>query len=280
LGELYERDVVLNAGGIQIASRQPGGFSRPTLRFTFKIERHLGKDPNTADISIWNLNRDTRALLQELNLQTVLEAGYIGSRSTIFTGQLAYGAPGRDGTDWVSNLQSADGGKQIAQSRVSLSFGPGVGIGTVLQRLASELGLGLGNVAAAAATGSLRGAVTEYINGIALNGKTYDQLEKVARQMGLGLSIQDGQIQLLAPGETLRGDAVLLTRSTGLIGSPELGEKGRVTARSLLQPDLIPGRRVRIESERVTGFYKVSRAVFLGDTWGQDWYTDIEAKPL
>lgn len=278
--ELFDRDVLLNAGGVQIASRSPTGGTRDTLRFTFKIERSTSKEPNTAQISIWNLNQQTRALLQELELQTVLEAGYVGSRAVIFSGQLEYGSPGRDGTDWITTLQSADGGKQISQARVNLSFGAGTGVGTVLLCLAEELGLGLGNVAEKAKAGSLRGAVTEYLNGIALNGKAYDELEKIAKQMGLGLSVQDGQVQLLAPLETLRGDAVLLTKRTGLIGSPEVGEKGRVRARSLLQPDLIPGRRVRIESEQVTGFFKVMRSTFIGDTWGQDWYSDIEGKPL
>jgi hypothetical protein len=264
---LYDRDVLLNAGGVQIASRTPSGSSRDVLRFTFKVQRSLSKEPNTAEISIWNLNAQTRALLQELNLHTVLEAGYVGSRAVIFSGELEYGSPGRDGTDWISTLQSADGGQQISQARVNLSFGGGTGVGTVLLRLAEELGLGLGNVAEKAREGSLRGAVTEYLQGIALNG-------------GLGLSVQDGQVQLLAPLETLRGDAALLTQRTGLVGSPEAGEKGRIKARCLLQPDLIPGRRVRIESDQVTGFFKVTRSTFVGDTWGQDWYSDIEGKPL
>ena len=280
MGELFDRDVLLNAGGVQIASRSPTGGRRDTLRFTFRIVRSTSKDPNTAEISIWNLNKQTRSLLQELDLQTVLEAGYVGSRSTIFSGQLEYGSTGREGTDRVTTLQAADGGKRISEARVNLSFGSGTPVGTVLLRLAKELGLGLGNVAEKASAGSVRGKITEYLQGIALNGSAYEELNKIAKQMGLGLSIQDGQPQLLAPVETLRGDAVLLTRRTGLIGSPEVGEKGRVNARSLLQPDLVPGRRVRIESEQVTGFFKVTRAEFRGDTWGQDWYTDIEGKPL
>jgi hypothetical protein len=277
---LRDRDVLLNAGGIKIASRSPSGGTQDTLRFTFKIELSTKKPPNTATISIWNLSKPTRAILQAIALQTVLEAGYFGSRSTIFSGKLEYGATARDGTDWVTTLQSSDGGRQVAESRVSLSFKKGTPIGTVLTRLAKELGLGLGNVAQKASAGSLRGSVTEFINGVVLSGKTYDQLAKVAKQMGYGLSIQNGQVQLLAPLEVLNNEAVLLTKTTGLIGSPEAGEKGAVKARSLLQPDLVPGRKIRIESEEVTGFFKVERSVFVGDTWGQDWYTDIEGKPL
>jgi hypothetical protein len=281
LGELlFGRDALLNAGGVKIASRSPSGGQQSTLRFTFRVERSSQKEPNTAAISIYNLSKATRARLQELALPTILEAGYFGSRSTIFAGKLEYGSTTRDGANWITALQSSDGGQQIASSRVNLSFAGGTDIGTVLRRLAQELGLGLGNVREKAAAGSLRGAITQYLNGIVLNGKTYEQLEKVARQMGYGLSVQAGQIQLLGPTETLAEEAVLLTRTTGLIGSPEAGEDGKVKARSLLQPDLVPGRRLRIESEEVTGFYRVERSIFTGDTWGQDWYTDVEGKPL
>lgn len=280
MGELYDRDVLLNAGGVRIASRSPAGGPRPTLRFTFRVERSIQKAPNTAEISIWNLTKQTRALLQERDLLTILEAGYVGSRSTIFTGDLEYGTTTRDGTDWITSFQSADGGRQVAESRVNVSFKGGADIGTVLTRLASELGVGLGNAVEKARGGAIRGSVTEFINGVVMSGKTYDQLEKVAKQMGFGVSIQDGQLQLLGPTETLKEQAILLTKRTGLVGSPEAGERGRIKARSLLQPDLVPGRLVRVESEEVTGFYRVDKAVFVGDTWGQDWYTDVEGKPL
>lgn len=280
MGELYRRDVLLDAGGIKIASRSPTGGAQPTLRFTFRVELSGQAAPNTAEISIWNLGKKTRAILQERELLTILEAGYFGSRSTIFRGKLEYGSTIKDGTDWVTSFQSSDGGPEVAKSRVNFSRKGGAPIGDVLKQLALELGLGLGNVVEKANAGSIRGKATEFINGVVLSGKTYDLIQKVAGQMGYGVSIQNGQLQLLAPTETLREDAVLLTGSTGLVGSPEAGEKGHVKARSLLQPDLVPGRKLRIESREVTGFFKTVRSVFLGDTWGQDWYTDIEGKPL
>ena len=280
MGELYGRDVLLKAGRVQIASRSPAGGVQDTLRVSFKVARSLQGPPNTATISIWNLSKPTRAILQAAGLRTILEAGYFGSRSTIFQGELEYGSTTRSGTNWITTIQSADGGRKIASSRVNFSRKAGVPIGDVLKALAKELGLGLGNVVAKADAGAIRGAITQYLNGVVLSGKTYDQLEKVAKHMGYGLSIQNGQPQLLAPTETLKDEAVLLTRKTGLVGSPEAGEKGQIKARSLLQPDLVPGRKVRIESEEVTGFIRVDRSVFTGDTWGQDWYTEIEGKPL
>ena len=102
--------------------------------------------------------------------------------------------------------------------------------------------------------------------------------------MGLQLSIQDEQILLLEPGEFLQGRTVVLrppqlnTPGTGLIGSPEPGEDGFINARALIQPGLVPGRRVDLQAENIRGLFRIERVVYIGDTWGPDWYADIEAK--
>lgn len=280
MAELFNRDAALNAGGLRIATRSPTGGVQPTLKLTFRVERSLQRDPNKAEISIWNLRQQSRVRLQEKNIPTTLEAGYFGDTAQIFGGVLEFGSSIRQGADWVTTIQSADGGDKIASQRINVSFKGATGIGTVLQRLAGELGLGLGNVAEKASQGSLRGDVTEYLNGIVFSGNTYDQLEKVAKQMGLGISIQDGQIQLLGPTETLKPRAVLLAPTTGMIGTPEPGEDGSIKVRSLLQPNLIPGRLFEVRSAQVRGFYRVDRVVFTGDTWGDAWYSDLEGKPL
>ena len=64
------------------------------------------------------------------------------------------------------------------------------------------------------------------------------------------------------------------------MGSPQPGEDGLIAARSLLLPDLLPGRKVEIVSKEVDGFFQVQRSRFTGDTTGGDWYVDIEAEPL
>ena len=98
--------------------------------------------------------------------------------------------------------------------------------------------------------------------------------------MGLTWSIQDCQMLFLGPTQYVGTDPVLLEPGTGLVGSPEAGEKGVVAARSLLQPDLLPGQRVQIKSAQVDGFFRIEKTVFSGDTRGGEWYADLECKPL
>jgi len=88
--------------------------------------------------------------------------------------------------------------------------------------------------------------------------------------------VQDGEIVI----HTFAGTAVLLTPETGLIGSPTPQNDGRVSAQSLLQPDLIPGRQVQIKSKHVQGMYVVETAQYEGETAGDAWFVNITARPL
>jgi hypothetical protein len=72
---------------------------------------------------------------------------------------------------------------------------------------------------------------------------------------------------------------VLLTPETGLIGSPDISNRLVLRARSLLNPELFPNRQVKIESTEIKGLmFRLERVIFTGETFGQNWYADIEAK--
>lgn len=277
--DLFNRDFILNVGGLEIRSRSKEGQTRPTLKVTFRIELSLEKDPNTAEISIYNLNKDSRSFLQQAEtLPTSVQAGYIDNTSQIFAGDLEYGRTVRMGVDWVTSVQSRDGGVSV-QTRISESFKK-IQIGEVLKQLVTKMGVQLGNAAEKALAGPQRGDATEFIKGIVTQGLAIDEIDRIARQMGLRFSIQAGEARFLTPQETLSGKAIVLSEETGLIGSPEPGENGAVNAKTLLQPQLLPGLRVQITSAEINGFFRVERAIFTGDSWGTDWYTDVEVKPL
>jgi hypothetical protein len=251
----------------------------------FRATRSRSKEPNTATITIYNLNENHRSELQEKGIPTVLEAGYADNVSQIFSGALEFGSSVKTGPDILTTIQTDDGGKEYKNARINTSLKGPVDMGAILQTAGEALGLNLGNLREKVANGSLRSALQEMTEGVVLSGKAEQVFTRIAKQMGYSWSTQDGQIQLLEPNETIASsDPILLTasggKSTGLIGTPEPGEKGFVKARSLLQPDLLPGRRVKIESLKIDGFYRIEKVVFTGDTWGGDWYSDIEAKPL
>ena len=280
--DLVNRSLVVNVGGLRVTS--PSDINdQPGLRVTFNVERNLSKEPNRATITIYNLSEGSRSQVQDEDLETTLEAGYEGNTHQLFAGQLDFSSHVKQGPDWVTTLQSGDGSVGFRQARISESIKGPASISTVVDALTNQLkksGIEAGNIVEKVKSGTLRGSITEWTNGVSLFGRAEKELDKILRSLGFSWSVQDGQIQVLGPTETLIDEAILLSPGTGLVGSPEPGDKGVVRARSLLQPRLVPGKKTKIKSAEVDGFFKVLKVVFVGDTRGQDWYSDIEAQPL
>lgn len=285
---LFDRDFVLNAGGLRIASRLASetrkklglqeGEASAMLKVSFKVTRSSGKEPNKAEVSIYNLKKDNRTALQEKKIPTIIEAGYVDNISQIFSGSLEFGENRQDGRDWITTIQAGDGTQKYKSARINKSFKGPVNIVDALKAAAGAMGIDEGNLSDV--TQSIRGSVSEFSNGMVLSGKAEQQLDKIAKTMGFKWSIQDEKLQFLGPTQFVGPTATKIAPGTGLIGSPEPGEKGIVRARSLLQPNLLPGHRVEIKSAEVDGFFRIDKVVFSGDTWGDDWFADMECKPL
>lgn len=279
MGELFNRAFSINLGGTRVASETTDGKRNELLRVQFQVELSRAKSANTAEVAVYNLAEQTRARVAEKDILTEIEAGYSGQSSVIFRGKLDAGKSVRDGVDWVTSFQSTDGGKELRQSRINTSFKK-ASVLEVFKTVASSMGVGLGNAVEKLAAGNVRGAMTQFANGIVLSGPSQKELDRLAKTFGYSWSIQAGQLQLLGPGDAIEpGDAIVVDSRHGMVGSPESGENGVVEVRSLLIPHLTPGRVVALSSEQISGFYRVEKVTFQGDTHGTDWYADLELKP-
>ena len=286
-GLLFMRDfaVTMEVGepgkALRIAARpEGGGDARPTLRVQFKIEKNTAREPNRAEVIITNLSDKSRSAIQKKGALTLIEAGYVNNLFKLFQGDLTFANHTRQGADWITRFEVGDGAKQYRGARINESFGVGTSIEEVLTTTIKKMGIGIGNAIEKVKEGNFRGGLTEYVKGFTASGRAIDVLGQTLDSVGLTYSIQDGQLQVLRAGEVIKGQVPVLRQGAGLIGSPEIGEKGVVKARSLIQGYLLPGVGVRIESKEIQGDYKIERSVFTGDTWGTDWYVDIEGKPI
>jgi len=250
------------------------------LDLTFEITKSLSpKTPNKAELRVWNLNADHRKHLQELERVYVsVEAGYESGTSLLFRGDLRDVVSGRQGSDWVTSITS-DSGRRARKQRLVRSFAPGSTVGNVLHTAASAMGVRLGNSAQRVVNAKIAGTqATKFFNGYALAGAIDEELDRLARSCNLEWSIQDDELQFLDYGAPLAQLAVRLTRDTGLIGSPEPGNKGICEVRCLIIPDLYPGRRVQVDAEHVQGMFRVETTKHTGSTFANDWYVDMQLK--
>lgn len=271
MSALYERRWSLVIGDVRVTG----------LRMQFSVKKNLAREPNTLDLTVTNLSKASRAALQEKDANVILEAGYKDNAQVIFVGTVRRIASVKSGADWETRFLAGDGEARMRGARTSESFGPGTGVADVLGTLAENLVKGGKKVAEAYRSGKgLRGALNagfdSFTNGIALQGPVAVQIDKVLEGTGYTWSIQDGVFQLRKMDEPPPGEAILLSPQTGLVGSPEFGELNVVNATSLLQPDLRPGRPVRLESEMVRGLFEVYSVTHTGDTHGPNWHSACE----
>lgn len=270
MSQLFLRKVVVQVHDLKLVD----------LDVSFEIEKSLApKTPNSAEVRIWNLNPQNRQRLQELEKVYVsIEAGYVSGTSLIFRGDLRDVVSSRDGSEWITTITS-DSGRRARKKRILKSFAPGASVGEVLKSAAEAMGVRLGNTAVKTVQAKIAGTqANKFFNGYALAGAIDYELTRLARSVGLEWSVQDDELQFLDAGRPLKEMGVKLTPQTGLVGSPEPGNKGVTEVRCLMIPDLFPGRRVQVDSEHIKGIYRIETTRHRGGTAERDWYVDLQLK--
>jgi hypothetical protein len=290
---LFERRVRVIADTLEIEG----------LRAQFKVKKTLRKQPNTCEISISNLNEHSRAGLQKRRrIPVILEAGYVGNLAQIFSGESRFVDQVHEGAEWVTKIQCGDGERAFVYRRVADSFRPGTRVADVINTVVGALGM--------TATGHLaeiKALAEQFVGGYSAFGKASSELDHLLKSRGFEWSIQDGQLQILKVGKTSNESVLVLSPSTGLVGSPEHGNPEKdvpldqlsgkeadgsfalsakgvkgpavLKVKSLLQPGLRPGRKVKVESRGINGFFRIQSVEHTGDTHGGDWYSLCECLP-
>lgn len=280
MGKLADRVWRITVGTLQVSA---------PMRVSFEIERDLRPSPNKATVKLWNLTRDHQSQIEQAaRAQVIVEAGYEQDRGLrqLFRGELfrgrggaGVGTAGEGAVNAVTTVEARDGGVEFQQARVSQGFEPDVDVATVVRACARAMGVGLGNVDEVLASAELEAGGNTFPEGTVLSGQASRELSRVLEALGLTWSIQHGLLQLLSRGQGLDRQAVRLAPETGLVGSPEVGTRGRVKVTALLSADIWPGRPVVLDSDRVSGRYLARAATYSGDSHGQPWYARCDLAP-
>ncbi len=263
--------------------RQPNTIEIDAMRVQFDIKKGVEKQPNSCELTITNLNKGTRLSLSKNPLIVWLEAGWEdnGGAKFLFGGDLRYGYSKQDGPDWSTVLQLADGGRAYQQARLSRSYKAGTATLTALRDAAKAMGLTLPrNVEADPAL--RRG----FENGASLHGDAQSQMTKLLNPYGYSWSIQSGRLVILKDEEVDTNRALIISADTGMIGSPEFGqpEKKKKTPqlkiKTLLYPQVNPGTMLSVQAKEIRGIFRVEKVNHKGDSHGDDWTTEIDARAV
>lgn len=251
------------------------------LRVKFGVLKTLTENPNTCEFTIYNMRKESRAAVQQNPLFVRLEAGYGSELATIFEGDLVLAYSVHNGTDWETRVQVAEGDRAFRHSRVSKSFAAGASAKTAIAEVAKSMGLRMPTSIADA-----KALAGQFVSGVTLHGPSRDQMTKILKPRGFDWSIQNNELQILAKNGVRPDQAIVISSKTGMVGVPELGtpkEPGdpvTLKTKTLLDTAIVPGGRVQMEAEEVKGLFRVDKVSFVGDTRGQEFFSEVEGSML
>ncbi len=259
---------------------ETNGIEITGLKFTFAIERDLSKHPNRCDINIVNLAPKTRAAMETDPLTVDLSAGHDGVNRFLFVGDVLHAYSKQSGADVVTTLQVGDAARAYRGSRVNRSYKRGTTVKTILRDAAKSMGQVLpSNIEASAELDA------QVASGTSLTGATRDEITRILSPYGYTWSTQSGRIQILRDSDS-RNDVFIIDEASGMLDSPDYkkppksGKAPNMNLRMLLYPELVPGGKVDVQSLAIRGLFKIVKVKHSGDTEGDEWFTDLELKPL
>jgi hypothetical protein len=285
-----------------VANSAGKGLELGQFRVVFRVQRGDLQTPNTADIRVYNLSTATANQVAATEFtQLSLQAGYPGNFGLIFQGNIVQARIGRESaTDSYVDFTAADGDEAYNYATIvaSLSAGPNAAGRALAQFLQSMKDvatnpIGQGYTAGLSPDGSIRGRV--YF------GPTRRELRKFAKNNDCIWSIQDGKLTLIPQTSYIAGDIAVISPQTGLIGTPEQTQNG-LSVTTLLNPSLKIGQAIQLKNTAINqyrydqsftsskindllqlsgtklnsqGLYYVMVANHSGDTYGNEWKTDM-----
>jgi hypothetical protein len=247
------------------------------------------------------LNRTTAAVIQQEFTQIEVKAGYANDTGNnvgrIFKGSIVNIRTGRESTtDTFLDIYCADGDIGYNWSVLNQTLAAGHTQEDIHKTIADAFALYDVSQGYTAPVPQFR-----MPRGVAMFGMARDYAENWARSNGVTWSIKDQTFETVPFHGVLPDEVIVLSRTTGLIGMPQQ-TFGGVVGRCLLNPSVRQNQRIQLEKDSIQradynpasvdagqlafrrlaesishtdGVYRVLKVDHLGDTRGNDWYTEF-----
>ena len=261
------------------------GSQDPDPGFSIAVSgtKTLGSKQNTFEVTIWNLSKSTRNMLGVEYDTIKVEAGYKeAGYSLIFTGAIRDVETTKTSPDIETKISAGDGDDAVNKGAVSKTFPAGTKPKAIVEHIRgampkTEAGpmVGLDDLPA-------------YTRPVSIWGWAFGALDQLGREHAFYWSIQNGKFQAVRNDRHLGGN-ILISNETGMIGTPQVTDKG-VKVKCLLNPDILPGKTIDVRSDFLDegsgrdkrasddggGLFRVNSVAISGHSRGQDWYCDVD----
>ena len=285
------------------------------LRMTFAIDKDTTKESNKSEIKIWNLSDASLNLIEQEDLMIELSVGYRDDLGPvrIFIGTLVKCVTKveNNGKDVCTSIICSDGMLAIRDSILSTSFAPGVDSLTILRATASNMGLAL-DVAedvkgvvyhdGYSFVGYAKRSLDVICEAMGATWSIQNNMLQVI--MRNGITRKQGIV--FSPSSGLIGRPERVIKSSRMSNNTKAGARHEVInevglskrekskrkkqrekkrkktsqagwkIRTLLAPTVNPGDAIRIESNSVSGWFKVESIKHSGGKFEQEWTSEID----
>ena len=226
------------------------------LPFTveFDITRNTLTSANVCSIRIYNLSANNRNQIRFNIMDTgdyrpvILQAGYGQNLATVFQGSITQAFSVREGNNFVTSIESFDGGYAFNNGDVNTQFPAGTAYNTVVKTIAGSLpNVTVGSI------GNYPGTLDK---GSSFAGNGIDILRDLT---GGGVFIDNGKVNCLGDNECTPGSIPLITSDSGLLGTP-VREQTILHFDMIFEPRLVSGQIIQLDSStgsNFNGFYKI-----------------------
>lgn len=279
--------VPINDGsaGLEQAVVYSSSGSNDDFRITFRVVKNIMSlgAPNTLEVSIYNLTKESKQLLSREATNIALQLGYKEGGvkvQSVGIGGIASVTSQRIGGDIRTTVFAYDGLDGLAQS-VSYKAYKG---NTTLRKIVSEISKDIKGISSSEENIKIDSRITTGSKGRVIAGRTTSCLDKLAQEYGFNWSIQDGVFKVYQD-TFFEGNIYEISSaaSTLISATPRIDNIGQVVTtidiETILDPRIQPGDLVNLKSEvnpTLSNIYQATFVTHIGDTHGDVWQTNIQ----
>lgn len=235
-----------------------------------RVAQTAGRTPNKAKLDIYNLKKDSLQSIEKPGQVLQVLAGET-SAGQIFYGDISRRSVSTTWTppDHITEIAAADGRRVFQRTLFSQSYPAQTKRSEVLTDLLGVMGLARGYIDPSIPD-------IEYSTALCYCDSAREVMSELWEPDGSVWSIQSGALQVVAAGQPVKRQAIVVSAETGLIGTPKRTDKG-IEVMMDLDSRVKPGAILVVPSITVNGGWRVVTANHDFDTFGDQWQSAASA---